>query len=572
VTEDEESSYPIRDQVRDAMRLGWFGPEPASPGGLRTLSDEVASCRDALVDVLDELYQQLADNVPAELRAATVATLAPARAQLVSLETSQPDRPFEIVLVGASQVGKSTLVDFLTGGDSSLIDNATESAAGRPERFDVAENLSIVDAPGIGGADAAHTREPTLAAARRADLVVWVFDSGVIDEGTASLMREIASSGRPVGLLGNVKASLLFRSRSTFIKSAQHAFTEFEPSRELARQVLTEMGQTPVFDTAANLALLNLSRILRIRRVSQDRIYSAFQLVAPQSEWINPKTKKWNRPELLDNRGVITRWAKGQELLAMIEAAQSGALDSLRDFSLQAGLRQFALEVSATCAHAAGDLLSAASEERSKPVEVSGRILGRLKTAQGTRERERSATAIERMAHACADAAATAADSVRTLDAQLYRSLLARARRWRLRDGLAAVSREPGRGALIAFTDDDLFSEANLFAPAWVPDWVGVEPWRPTPNPGNTTGVIAHALQVGRWPGCTIAVTAEHIGVHLTSQAVPDAEPMWADLAQDLIAGGGPSPTVSILAIDTGTARPQPPAQTANLQTGPHVG
>ena len=171
-----------------------------------------------------------------------------------------------------------------------------------------------------------------------------------------------------------------------------------------------------------------------------------------------------------------------------------------------------------------------------------------------------------------ADAAATAADSVRTLDAQLYRSLLARARRWRLRDGLAAVSREPGRGALIAFTDDDLFSEANLFAPAWVPDWVGVEPWRPTPNPGNTTGVIAHALQVGRWPGCTIAVTAEHIGVHLTSQAVPDAEPMWADLAQDLIAGGGPSPTVSILAIDTGTARPQPPAQTANLQTGPHVG
>ncbi|MEI8081039.1 MAG: GTPase domain-containing protein [Actinomycetes bacterium] len=553
MTEDEEFTAAIRGRVHQVLRIGWFGSELARPRRMRALVDEVALCRDGLVDVLDNLHLQLDGGAPSDLQRAPIDQVTAVRADVAGVEPVDPARPFEIVLVGSKGVGKSTLMDFLTRGDGSLIGDAPESATDQPERYELSETLTIVNTPGIGDADAAHTRASALAAARQGDLVVWVLDSGSFDDEVAALMGQIASSGRPVALLCNVKATLSFRTRTYFARMSQRSFAEADPVRERSRQILAEVGQTPILDIATNLALLNLSRIMRIRRVPEGRIYSAFQGIAPESEWKDPRTKQWNRPELLDSRPVITRWAKGEELLRLIEAAQSGSLDSFRDFSMVAELRQSALQTSVTCTEAAQDLRRAASDERAKPVEQSGRILGKRKASQASGERERSASAVEGLAQACADAAAAAADSVRNLDAQLYRSLLGRNQLWRLRDGLIAVSRKPGRGALIAYADDDLFFEANLFAPAWVPEWITVEPMRPTPNPANVSAVIAHGMGVGRWPGSIIMVTAEHIDVRLATREVPETEPMWADLVQDMIATGGPLPTVSVTA--SGAAR-----------------
>ena len=84
--------------------------------------------------------------------------------------------PFRVVLMGRTQAGKSTLFNYLTGGEQSLVGSGGQGTTKHvvPAPLASCPDVLVVDTPGVGALDRPEDRVTALDEARTADLVVWV--------------------------------------------------------------------------------------------------------------------------------------------------------------------------------------------------------------------------------------------------------------------------------------------------------------------------------------------------------------------------------------------------------------
>lgn len=156
--------------------------------------------------------------------------------------------PFRVVLMGRTQAGKSTLSNYLTGGQHSVVgsggqrttrDAISAQFAGRPD-------ILIVDTPGVGALDGADDREVALAEARTADLVVWVGADGALQEETAVALEQAADWGVPLVLVWNCRAILdTPGGLADFLQYPEDTFVALDGHASRARIFLDRFGQRP---------------------------------------------------------------------------------------------------------------------------------------------------------------------------------------------------------------------------------------------------------------------------------------------------------------------------------------
>lgn len=159
------------------------------------------------------------------------------------------DQPLQVVLLGRTQAGKSTLFQYLTGSDGSPLGDGgqrttqsvvTSRMAGRPD-------ILVVDTPGVGARDGDDDREVALAAARHADLAVWVATSNAQPTETTEVLSQVARWGVPMVLVFNCRVDLTVDGAvHQFLAYPESTFADLEGHRSRLAPFLDRHGQRPL--------------------------------------------------------------------------------------------------------------------------------------------------------------------------------------------------------------------------------------------------------------------------------------------------------------------------------------
>lgn len=193
-----------------------FGSRSVSADAAVLIVDEVrAAATTALRETATASGIRVGSDPGDEALHAACQRCAEMAANLVATADGLPGiaEPFRVVLMGRTQAGKSTLSNYLTGGQHSVVgsggqrttrDAISAPLAGRPD-------ILIVDTPGVGALDGAEDRELALTEARTADLVIWVGADGALQEETAVALEQAADWGVPLVLFGTAGRSSTLR-------------------------------------------------------------------------------------------------------------------------------------------------------------------------------------------------------------------------------------------------------------------------------------------------------------------------------------------------------------------------
>jgi hypothetical protein len=115
------------------------------------------------------------------------------------LEQREVERPFRVVLMGRTMAGKSTLFEFLTGGDGSRIGNGGQRFSRDViDRMVVGRDFEIVDTPGVGAMDGDDDFEIAFGQVSDADLILWVTADGATQQQTGRALERLADLGKPI--------------------------------------------------------------------------------------------------------------------------------------------------------------------------------------------------------------------------------------------------------------------------------------------------------------------------------------------------------------------------------------
>ncbi len=114
---------------------------------------------------------------------------------------------FNITLFGRTMAGKSTLMEVLTRGDGKAIGNGAQRKT-RDVRSYEWNGLHITDVPGIGAFDGKKDEDAAFAAAKSADLILFLMTDDGVQPQEAECFRSVLELGKPVLCVMNVKASV----------------------------------------------------------------------------------------------------------------------------------------------------------------------------------------------------------------------------------------------------------------------------------------------------------------------------------------------------------------------------
>lgn len=122
--------------------------------------------------------------------------VAEARHQLL---TRDVDRPFRIVLMGRTMAGKSTLFEFLTGGDGASVGRGGQRTTRESHIGTVlGHDIEIVDTPGVGAMDGDADYEEAFSQVADADLILWIATNEATQERTGRALEQLADYGKPI--------------------------------------------------------------------------------------------------------------------------------------------------------------------------------------------------------------------------------------------------------------------------------------------------------------------------------------------------------------------------------------
>ncbi|MDQ7880335.1 GTPase [Microbacterium sp. QXD-8] len=122
--------------------------------------------------------------------------VAEARRQLLGRDV---DRPFRIVLMGRTMAGKSTLFEFLTGGDGASVGRGGQRTTRESHIGAVlGHDIEIVDTPGVGAMDGDADYEEAFSQVADADLILWVATNEATQERTGRALEQLGDYGKPI--------------------------------------------------------------------------------------------------------------------------------------------------------------------------------------------------------------------------------------------------------------------------------------------------------------------------------------------------------------------------------------
>lgn len=176
----------------------------ASPAALRTQLIELARAAErTLARTADALTPQFESPERHELRASVVVPLRDATERIsqacLQLQGRDVDRPFRIVLMGRTMAGKSTLFEFLTGGDGTSVGQGGQRTTRETHTGMILDHdIEIVDTPGVGAMDGDEDYVEAFSQVGDADLILWVATNEATQEQTGRALQQLADYGKPI--------------------------------------------------------------------------------------------------------------------------------------------------------------------------------------------------------------------------------------------------------------------------------------------------------------------------------------------------------------------------------------
>lgn len=114
---------------------------------------------------------------------------------------------FSITLFGRTMAGKSTLMEILTEGDGKSIGKGSQRTT-KDIRTYLWNGLEITDVPGIGAFKGEEDEQIAFAAAKKADLILFLITDDAPQIVEAECFSKIVSLGKPIICIINVKTSI----------------------------------------------------------------------------------------------------------------------------------------------------------------------------------------------------------------------------------------------------------------------------------------------------------------------------------------------------------------------------
>ncbi|WP_165399928.1 GTPase [Xylanimonas ulmi] len=120
--------------------------------------------------------------------------------------------PFRVVLMGSTMAGKSSLFEYLTGGDGARVGDGaprfSRDSMERPITVEGLESVVLVDVPGVAAFDAPEDREEAFRQAQYADLVLWTQSTTAAQEETGRALERLADLGKPLVVALNCRSDV----------------------------------------------------------------------------------------------------------------------------------------------------------------------------------------------------------------------------------------------------------------------------------------------------------------------------------------------------------------------------
>ena len=133
--------------------------------------------------------------------------------------------------------GKSTLMEVLTHGDGKAIGNGAQRKT-RDIRTYEWNGLSITDVPGIGAFEGQKDEDVAFAAAKNADMILFLMTDDGVQSQEAECFRAILELGKPVLCVINVKASVDLNEEPRYLTEDIEEAFQLSRLEEIRRQFI----------------------------------------------------------------------------------------------------------------------------------------------------------------------------------------------------------------------------------------------------------------------------------------------------------------------------------------------
>lgn len=147
------------------------------------------------------------------------------RLQQDMIRLHEAQKEFTVLVFGRTMVGKSTLMEILTHGEGKSIGNGTQRTT-RDVREYHWNGLKVIDVPGIASFDGKEDDDIALAAAKSADLIMFLISDDGVQSEEAKHFASLLSFGKPVLGLINIKVGISDEPRSLDYKRIEKKMGE----------------------------------------------------------------------------------------------------------------------------------------------------------------------------------------------------------------------------------------------------------------------------------------------------------------------------------------------------------
>lgn len=179
-------------------------PSQASPGALKAGLVELAQeSKQTLARAADDIASVAAAPGLDEVRDSILGLVGEATERISEgcneLLHRDVGRPFRVVLMGRTMAGKSTLFEFLTGGDGASVGEGGQRTTRESRSGTIVDrDIEIVDTPGVGAMDGDEDYAQAFSQVADADLILWVATNEATQEQTGRALQQLADYGKPI--------------------------------------------------------------------------------------------------------------------------------------------------------------------------------------------------------------------------------------------------------------------------------------------------------------------------------------------------------------------------------------
>lgn len=301
-----------RNLILADMRASMFGAELSDRHDYAgRLLDELERVRSAAAEAVASLAAAKRGDLAQEVAAPSLRRIDELRSELLRAPVPSLTSPLRIVMVGRTMVGKSTLMDYLTGGDGRGIGQGAQRMTRDVVDVDLRPGIVLVDTPGVGAESAQADHDAAIAACSSGDLIVWVQDTDALHEAAARALREICGLGTPVVVVLNCKSVVSLASLRTVQRDIASAFEEADRHVPRLLRVMQENGREPLHVYRVHMAALNLARVLEQEGVSDEVVQLCAARLDPAAVGSVAEITVLSDPSLV---GVIRGESAGADL------------------------------------------------------------------------------------------------------------------------------------------------------------------------------------------------------------------------------------------------------------------